>query len=77
MYVRSYFILELPGQTKEEIEDTINFLKGLDVKIFPSVYYDVNTPEDQWKMQRSSAFFNETEHLCRDDLFNLYNGIRY
>lgn len=77
MNVRSYFILGLPGQTKEEIEDTINFLKGLDVKIFPSVYYNVNTPEDQWKMQRSSAFFNETEHLCRDDLFNLYNGIRY
>ena len=77
MNVRSYFILGLPNQTKEEIDDTINFLKSLDVKIFPSVYYNVNTPESQWKMQRSSAFFNETEHLCRDDLFNLYNEIRY
>ncbi|MEA3435148.1 MAG: radical SAM protein [Thermodesulfobacteriota bacterium] len=77
MNVRSYFILGLPGQTKEEIEDTINFLKSLDVKIFPSVYYNVNSPESQWKMQRSSAFFNETEDLCRDDLFNLYNGIGY
>lgn len=76
MNVRSYFILGLPGQTKEEIEDTISFLKSLDLKIFPSVYYNVNTPEGQWKMQRSSAFFNETEHLCRDDLFDLYNSIR-
>ncbi|MDY6791359.1 MAG: radical SAM protein [Thermodesulfobacteriota bacterium] len=77
MNVRSYFILGLPNQTKEEIEATINFLKSLQVKIFPSVYYDVNTAEGQWKMQRSSAFFNETEHLCRDDLFHLYNRIRY
>jgi anaerobic magnesium-protoporphyrin IX monomethyl ester cyclase len=77
MNVRSYFILGLPDQTKEEIEDTIRFLKSLDVKIFPSVYYNVHTSQDQWKMQRSSAFFNETEHLCRDDLFDLYNGIRY
>ena len=76
MNVRSYFILGLPSQTKEEIEDTISFLKSLDVKIFPSVYYNVNTHKDQWKMQRSSAFFNETEHLCRDDLFNLYNRVR-
>ena len=77
MNVRSYFILGLPGQTKEEIKDTINFLKSLNIKIFPSVYYNVNTPKDQWKMQRSSAFFNETEHLRRDDLLDLYNGIRY
>lgn len=77
MNVRSYFILGLPDQTKEEIENTISFLKSLDVKIFPSVYYNVNTHKDQWKMQRSSAFFNETEHLCRDDLFDLYNRIRY
>ena len=77
MNVRSYFILGLPGQTKKEIKDTINFLKSLNVMIFPSVYYNVNTPPDQWKMQRSSAFFNETEHLRRDDLLDLYNGIRY
>jgi radical SAM superfamily enzyme YgiQ (UPF0313 family) len=77
MNVRSYFILGLPDQTREEIEDTIHFLKNLNVKMFPSVYYNVNSPKYQWKMQRSSAFFNETEHLCRDDLFNLYNGIRY
>ncbi len=76
MNIRSYFILGLPDQTKEEIEDTIDFLKGMDVKIFPSVYYNVNTPKEQWKMQRSSAFFNETKHLCRDDLLDLYNRIR-
>jgi radical SAM superfamily enzyme YgiQ (UPF0313 family) len=76
MNVRSYFILGLPGQTKQEIRDTINFLTSLKVMIFPSVYYNVIAPADQWKMQRSSAFFNETEHLCRDDLLDLYNGIR-
>ena len=66
MKVRSYFILGLPEQTKQEIKDTINFLNSLNVMIFPSVYYNVNASKDQWKMQRSSAFFNETEHLCRD-----------
>jgi len=75
MNVRSYFILGLPGQSKEEIEDTICFLMSLNIKIFPSVYYNVNTDKGQWKMQRSSAFFNETEHLCRDDLFSLFNSI--
>ncbi len=72
MNVRTYFILGLPSQTKDEVADTINFLKGLDVKIFPSVYYDVNRPREEWKVQRSSAFFNETDHLSRDDLIRFF-----
>jgi radical SAM superfamily enzyme YgiQ (UPF0313 family) len=73
MNVRAYFILGLPGQTLQEVRDTIGFLNGLDVKIFPSVYYNVRAPQGQWKMQRSSAFYNETDDLSRDDLVRLFN----
>jgi radical SAM superfamily enzyme YgiQ (UPF0313 family) len=76
MNVRAYFILGLPGQTKEEVRETIAFLRSLDVKFFPSVYYDVNAPKNEWMMQRSSAFFNETEELSRDDLVRLFNECR-
>jgi len=74
MKVRAYFILGLPGQTAAEVEDTTGFLRGLNVSVFPSVYYNVNSPMDEWKVQRSSAFFNETEHLSREDLLRLFNG---
>ena len=73
MNVRAYFILGLPGQTKEEVLETIAFLRGLEVKFFPSVYYNVNAPEHEWMMQRSSAFYNETAELSRDDLVRLFN----
>ena len=71
--VRAYFILGLPDQTAEEIEATISMLEECGVSIFPSVYYDVNAPMEQWKMQRSSAFFNETPHLKREDLIYFFN----
>ncbi len=74
MNVRGYFILGLPGQSREEISDTISFLKSIDVKIFPSVYYNVYSPESEWKMQRSSAFYNENMLLNRDDLFRSFNS---
>ncbi len=73
MNVRAYFILGLPGQTKEEVRDTVAFLRSLDVKVFPSVYYNVRATREEWMMQRSSAFFNETGELSRDDLVNLFN----
>ena len=73
---RAYFILGLPEQTKEEIEDTISFLSSLNIKFFPSVYYNVKSPPDEWKTQRSSAFFNETEHLSREDLLYYFNYSR-
>jgi radical SAM superfamily enzyme YgiQ (UPF0313 family) len=76
MNVRAYFILGLPGQTADEVRDTINFLKRLDVKLFPSVYYNVFSPKQEWKMQRSSAFYNETDELSRDDLVRLFNECR-
>ncbi len=75
MDVRTFFILGLPEQSRAEIEETIAFLKSMHVKIFPSVFYNVYAPGDQWKMQRSSAFYNQTEELPRDELISLFNGI--
>ncbi|MBN2159646.1 MAG: B12-binding domain-containing radical SAM protein [Spirochaetes bacterium] len=73
MNTRAYFILGLPGQTREEIRETIAFLNSLDVAAYPSIYYNVNAPREEWMMQRSSAFFNETGELSRDDLMKLFN----
>lgn len=73
MNVRGYFIMGLPEQDKVEIYNTIEFLESLDVKVFPSVYYNVFAPQHEWKMQRSSAFFNETGDMCRDDILMAFN----
>ena len=73
MKVRSYFILGLPGQTAEEVRETSRFLRELGASLFPSVYYNVKAPQEEWLMQRSSAFFNETGELSRDDLVRLFN----
>jgi len=77
MNVRGYFILGLPGQSLEEINETISFLKSIDVKVFPSVFYNIYSPEKEWKMQRSSAFYNENEFLSRDELFRSFNSCFY
>lgn len=70
---RAYFILGLPEQSYDEIHRTIFYLRSLNIDFFPSVYYNVLAPQDQWKMQRSSAFFNETRNLKRADLIKLFN----
>ncbi len=80
MHVRGYFILGMPGQDKKEIEDTISFMKGLDIAVFPSVFYNVYSTQEEWKMQRSSAFYNETSEISRGDLiryFNLCSKIKF
>ncbi len=73
MNVRGYFILGLPGQSIEEINETISFLKSIDVKVFPSVFYNIYSQKEEWKMQRSSAFYNENKFVSRDDLFRSFN----
>ena len=73
MNVRGYFILGLPGQSSAEINETISFLKRIDIKVFPSVYYNIFSPIEEWKMQRSSAFYNESEHLTRDQNIRSFN----
>jgi len=70
--VRGYFIMGLPEQTKEEIRETIDFLKSLKISFFPSVYYNVFSPESQWKVQRSSAFYNEGKDFTREDLIKFF-----
>ncbi len=66
--VRGYFILGLPGQSVAEVNETISFMKKLGISLYPSVYYNVHAPASEWKMQRSSAFFNERPDFSRDDL---------
>lgn len=72
--IRLYFILGLPGQTKKEVIEIKNFFKSTNIKIFPSVYYDLfNKTKEEWKIQRSSAFPNETKELSREDMINIFN----
>ncbi|MDA3901667.1 MAG: radical SAM protein [Spirochaetes bacterium] len=71
--IRAYFILGLPSQTKKEIEATIAFLQSFKIPFYPSVYYNVWASPDEWKCQRSSAFFNETDYLSREDLLYFFN----
>jgi len=73
--VRGYFILGLPEQTRGEISETIAFMESLGISIYPSVYYNVRSPRDEWKVQRSSAFYNETDGLTRNDLMEAFNRI--
>lgn len=73
MKVRAYFILGLPGQTPDEARETIGFLHKIGAQIFPSVYYRPNAPREEWMMQRSSCFFNETEEMSRDEMIRIFN----
>lgn len=73
MNVRAYYILGLPNQEKGEVLDTIKYLKKLRIQSFPSVYYNITEKDEEWKVQRSSAFFNETKNLSREDLIYLFN----
>ncbi len=71
--VRAYYILGLPNQEKSEVIDTIKYLRDLQVQAFPSVYYNITGKDEEWKVQRSSAFYNESEYLSREDLIYLFN----
>jgi tRNA A37 methylthiotransferase MiaB len=88
LHVISYAILGLPGQTIEEMADTLISLMGKTVVIGPSVYYPTpGTPlfeqckkEDllppspvQW---RSSGFPIETKEFSRVDLLTLFRLAR-
>lgn len=74
MNVRGYFILGLPGESVADMKETISFMKGLDISFYPSVYYNVESPPSEWMMQRSSAFFNESEKVSRDELMRLFHS---
>ncbi len=88
LHVIAYAILGMPGQTIEEMVDTLIYLMGKRVLIGPSIYYPTpGTPLferckrdgilpphlSQW---RSSAFPIETEEFNRLDLFTLFRLAR-
>jgi radical SAM superfamily enzyme YgiQ (UPF0313 family) len=86
--VIAYAILGMPGQTIEEMVDTLTYLMGKRVLIGPSIYYptpgtplferckqdDILPPHPcQW---RSSAFPIETREFNRLDLLTLFRLAR-
>ncbi len=86
--VIAYAILGMPGQTIEEMADTLIYLMGRRVLIGPSVYYPTpNTPlfekckkegilPAQISRWRSSAFPIETKEFNRLDLSTLFRLAR-
>jgi radical SAM superfamily enzyme YgiQ (UPF0313 family) len=88
LQVTVYIILGLPGQTAEEIGETVDGLLDMGVLVGPSVYYlapgsrlfdESNTPaavKSDWSLFRSSAFAVETEHLDQTRLVELFLDIR-
>jgi radical SAM superfamily enzyme YgiQ (UPF0313 family) len=88
LYVIAYAILGMPGQTIEEMVDTLIYLMGKKVLVGPSVYYptpktplferckqdDILPPyQCQW---RSSAFPIEMKEFNRLDLLTLFRLAR-
>jgi radical SAM superfamily enzyme YgiQ (UPF0313 family) len=88
LHVIAYGILGIPGQTIEEMVNTLIYLMGKQVLIGPSVYYptpgtplfercreeDLLPPDQlQW---RSSAFPIETKEFSRLDLVTLFRLAR-
>jgi anaerobic magnesium-protoporphyrin IX monomethyl ester cyclase len=86
--VIAYAVLGMPGQTIEEMVDTLIYLTGKRVLIGPSIYYPTpGTPlfercqeegilpphQCQW---RSSAFPIETKEFSRTDLVTLFRLTR-
>jgi len=86
--VIAYAILGMPGQTIEEMADTLIYLMGKKVLIGPSVYYPTpNTPlferckkegilPSHFRQWRSSAFPIEMREFSRLDLLTLFRLAR-
>jgi len=83
-FITVYVIIGLPGQTYDEIKESIDELAGLGVLVGPSVFYIPpgsalysrlqmdDILRSQWSLYRSSAFAVETEHLTRGQLVELF-----
>ena len=86
--VIAYGILGMPGQTIEEMVETLIYLMGRKVLIVPSIYYPTpGTPLFGWCQRegflpphpsqlRSSALPIETKEFCRLDLATLFRLAR-
>ncbi len=84
LFVTVYVIIGLPGQTFEEVKDSIDYLSSLGVLVGPSVFYippasplyeRLSLPpsvKDNWNLYRSSAFAVETDYLSCGQLVELF-----
>jgi len=87
-FMTVHVILGLPGQTYEEVRESIDYLLGLGVLVGPSVFYlapgsrlfeEIDVPpvvKDDWNLYRSSAFAVETPFLSRAQLLELFSYAR-
>ncbi len=86
--VETHFIIGLPGQTPDEITDTILFLMGTRCLPGPSLFYlapnsplfdeIVRDPGDEtFKIMRSSALFPVNPLLTRETLYTCMKLVRF
>jgi radical SAM superfamily enzyme YgiQ (UPF0313 family) len=88
LFVTVYLIIGLPGQTYEEVCESVDYLLDLGVLVGPSVFYlppasplyfRLSIPPEirnNWMYYRSSAFAFETEELTRAQLIELFIDTR-
>jgi radical SAM superfamily enzyme YgiQ (UPF0313 family) len=87
-FITVYIIIGLPGQTFNEVKESIDYLLSLGVLVGPSVFYLsagsslyekmqlAPAIKDDWNLYRSSAFAIETEDLSRGQLLALFSYVR-
>lgn len=75
-----YFIMGLPGQTADNIEETLTFLNAYDVLITPSIFYPppgtTMYQGEPWITCRSSAFAADSPTFPRAHQVQLFSRIR-
>jgi radical SAM superfamily enzyme YgiQ (UPF0313 family) len=75
-----YFILGLPGQTANDVNETLTFLYQYDVLVAPSVYYPPPGTDlynnEPWIMCRSSAFALDTATFPRSEQVEIFRRVR-
>jgi len=83
-FVTVHLIFGLPGQTVDEIRESVDYLLDLGVLVGPSIFYlppgaaiykslDIpNNIRENWNLYRSSAFAIETELISRTQLVDLF-----
>jgi len=88
LFVTVYVMIGLPGQTYEEVRESMEYLWGLGVLVGPSVFYvppgsplfsRLDLPaglRDNWNLYRSSAFAVESAALPRSKLLELFLSAR-
>ncbi|MBN1482644.1 radical SAM protein [candidate division KSB1 bacterium] len=87
-FVTVYIIIGLPGQTYDEVKESIDYLLNLDVLVGPSIFYipagsalydklDItDSMRANWNLYRSSSFAVETRDLNRRQLVELFTYAR-